>query len=205
MKMGLNVVRVRERLAQGNDRPRIGEVLLDPSNYFSLAHLNTFLSHLRWRAALDRLYRSIQLRDRRRRALPSATWRNHERGATTSSALCMYEDPSRLPGGRRRSCRIAHSRERGATTTRGYGICRRVASTLYQSVQASTTISKSSRRKWSCYQISATISTFCVDEWMPVFAWSKPSAVAGMHRNFRNSNERAQAETLARSQMSLSQ
>ena len=90
MKMGLNVVRVRERLAQGNDRPRIGEVLLDPSNYFSLAHLNTFLSHLRWRAALDRLYRSIQLRDRRRRALPSATWRNHERGATSLRLfVCM--------------------------------------------------------------------------------------------------------------------
>ena len=67
MKMGLNVVRVWERLAQGDDRPRIGEVLLDASDCPSLAHLNTFLSHLRWRAALDRLYRSIQLRDRRRR------------------------------------------------------------------------------------------------------------------------------------------
>jgi hypothetical protein len=36
MKMGLDVVRVRERLAQGNDRPRIAEVLLDLSNYFFL-------------------------------------------------------------------------------------------------------------------------------------------------------------------------
>jgi hypothetical protein len=55
--MGLDVVRVRERLAQGNDRPRIAEVLLDLSNYFSLAHLSTFLSRLRWRAVCTRLYR----------------------------------------------------------------------------------------------------------------------------------------------------
>jgi hypothetical protein len=49
--MGLNVVRVWERLAQGDDRTRIGEILLDLSDYFSLAHLSVFMSHLRWRAS----------------------------------------------------------------------------------------------------------------------------------------------------------
>ena len=51
VKMGLNVVRVWERLAQGDDRTRIGEILLDLSDYFSLAHLSVFMSHLRWRAS----------------------------------------------------------------------------------------------------------------------------------------------------------
>ena len=34
MKMGLNVMRVRERFAQSDDWSRIGEVLLDTSNHF---------------------------------------------------------------------------------------------------------------------------------------------------------------------------
>jgi hypothetical protein len=57
--MGLNVVRVWERLAQSDDRTRIGEILLDRSDYFSLAHLSMFLSRLRWRAFHTRLYRPI--------------------------------------------------------------------------------------------------------------------------------------------------
>ena len=36
--MGLNVMRVRERFAQSDDWSRIGEVLLDTPNDFSLAH-----------------------------------------------------------------------------------------------------------------------------------------------------------------------
>jgi hypothetical protein len=50
MKVGLNVVRVRKRLAQRDDWPRIGEVLLDTSNDASLAHSHRSVSHLRWRA-----------------------------------------------------------------------------------------------------------------------------------------------------------
>jgi hypothetical protein len=202
--MSLNVVRVWERLAQGDDWTRIGEILLDLSDYFSLAQLSIFLSHLRWRAFHARLYRPTQLSNRPNDAIP-LQWSHTRQGRTMKekrqrlrlTAFQEVEDNLAvlriLEGRRSNGERLRHLRKS------------RFNSLPIGTNVASTTISKSSRRKWSCYQISATISTFRVDEWVPVFGWSKPSAVAGMHRSFRNSNERAQAETLARSQRSLSQ
>jgi hypothetical protein len=48
---------IRERLAQRDDWPRIAEVLVDTPNDFPLAHSHKILSHLRWRATSNRVYR----------------------------------------------------------------------------------------------------------------------------------------------------